>query len=113
MIVEIPSAISQFKSLNNLFLHNNPIAKLPTGIHSIWDNLQEFSIDWFSYLFPFVGKMITRVQKTDSEENDSNQPGPEHKMKNLIKNKSQSFISGINGGNQVINLKINQKEKVK
>ena len=85
MIAEIPQTICQLNSLNNLFIHNNPIAKLPTSIHSIWDNLQEFSIDWFSYLFPFVGKMITRAQYYESEENDTE--NNELKMK-MVKNKS-------------------------
>jgi Leucine-rich repeat (LRR) protein len=70
MIAEIPACISKFENLNNLFLHNNPIANLPSNLHNIWDNLQEFSIDWLSYLFPFVGKMITRAQLSESVDTD-------------------------------------------
>jgi hypothetical protein len=63
---------------------------LPITIEAIWDNLQEFSIDWLSYLFPFVGKMI-RLHATNidqSEDTDLETTEPEKKMKQLAHNKS-------------------------
>ena len=87
MIAEIPESIAQFDNLGNLFVHNNPIVALPLGFQKVWDNIQEFSIDWFSYLFPFVGKMITRAQFSECEDTDQ-ESAPEQKIKMLNKNKS-------------------------
>lgn len=28
------------------------------SIKGIWVNLQEFSIDWFSYLLPYLGRIM-------------------------------------------------------
>ena len=28
------------------------------SIRNIWDNLEEFSIDWFTYLLPYIGRIM-------------------------------------------------------
>jgi hypothetical protein len=45
-------------------LHQNKISKLPFQIKKIWNNIQSFSIDWFSYILPVVGKILKVKSET-------------------------------------------------
>ena len=57
-IRDIPSEIGLLVNLKALLIHGNPIRTLPMSIKGIWDNLEEFSIDWFSYLMPYLGRIM-------------------------------------------------------
>ena len=45
-------------------IHANPLVSLPVSIQAIFSNFQEFSLDWLSYLLPFVGRII-RIKDND------------------------------------------------
>lgn len=45
-------------SIKQIHLHKNMIVDLPSAIHKLWPKIEEFSLDWFSYIIPFVGRII-------------------------------------------------------
>jgi Leucine-rich repeat (LRR) protein len=57
-IRDIPSEIGLLVNLKTLLIHGNPIRTLPMSLKGIWENLTEFSIDWFSYLLPYLGRIM-------------------------------------------------------
>lgn len=67
-IADVPASVGSFMQLKCLNLHQNPIPKLPVSLNMVWDNIQEFSIDWLTYLQPFVGKMIRLGSNIETEE---------------------------------------------
>ena len=54
----VPINIGLLTGLKLLHLHKNPILELPVSMENLWPQLDEFSLDWFSYLLPFVGRII-------------------------------------------------------
>ena len=79
-IKEIPESIKNYPSLKCLNLHQNPLSYLPVSLNHIWDNIQEFSIDWLTYLQPFVGKLIRLGSNLETEETDM-ETVPDKKIK--------------------------------
>ena len=45
-------------NLKTLLLHGNPISSLPISLSKIWSGIQEFSIDWLTYILPHFGRII-------------------------------------------------------
>lgn len=95
-IQKVPEEIKHLSNLKILHLHKNPLVELPFSMSLIWGSLQEFSIDWFSYLVPFVGRII---KPSKTEENQA------YTLSSSKKNKS--FIQQVNMGPQ----KQTQKER--
>ena len=51
-------------------IHSNPLSMLPLSLIDIWFQLEVFSIDWFSYLQPLVGKIL-RIDNSSSFRDDT------------------------------------------
>jgi hypothetical protein len=60
-IPKIPLEMGCMSSLKIVHLHKNPIVDVPIQIYKFWPTIEEFSLDWFSYLIPFVGRIIKKV----------------------------------------------------
>jgi len=99
-ISHVPNDISKFLSLKSLLLHSNPIPSLPLSIQSILQNLSELSLDWFTYLQPFVGKILklSKESPDEIEEYFGKRKDSQvvHRSQNPIsKKKNNSFIPGL------------------
>jgi len=99
-ISKVPSGASGFLYLNSLLLHSNPLRDLPVSLASILDSLNEISIDWFTYLQPFVGKIVRLKDELNdvglqrlSPQKEGNKPIDF--MGSLGKKKNNSFIPGL------------------
>lgn len=55
-------------------LHSNPLSMLPLSLQDVWLQMDVFSIDWFSYLQPLVGKIL-RIDNSSSFREDTSQAG--------------------------------------
>ena len=53
-------------------LQSNPLSTIPLSIKEIWPQLDVFSIDWFTYLLPLVGKIL-RIDNSSSFREDTSQ----------------------------------------
>lgn len=71
-INQLQSKIGSLTNLRTLFLHHNYIVDVPSSMYNI-KSLEQFSLDWFSYLFNETMQFQTKVLKGKMENLDSSQ----------------------------------------
>ena len=69
-ISQIQSKIGCLSKLKTLLLHHNMIVDVPSSLYKT-EKLEQFSLDWFSYLFNDTMQFQTKVLKGKNENLDS------------------------------------------
>jgi len=64
-----------------LHIHKNPIVEIPVSLNKLWPEIEEFSLDWFSYILPFIGRIINKKQ---SEKDQDEKPSEIKQKRNSL-----------------------------